>query len=102
MGEPKYKSYRDESRKTYGNTVTDGVSLQGLNAGSLQRIADGVEKMAQRWDELQRDLDWARSDRDRYKKQYEKAAKSNRGLKAVITRMKNKEARTMPGSAEMG
>ncbi|MGL4480530.1 MAG: hypothetical protein ACRCVK_20195 [Aeromonas veronii] len=52
-----YKNYRDESRKTYGNDGEEGrgVTLEQLNAGSLQRIADAAETMAKGYARLEQD-----------------------------------------------
>ena len=52
-----YKNYRDESRKTYGNDGEEGrgVTLDQLNAGSLQRIADAAETMAKGYARLEQD-----------------------------------------------
>lgn len=48
---------REHSKKDW----TGDPTLQGINAGSLQRIADATEVMAQRYNELI-------ADRDRYKR----------------------------------
>lgn len=52
-----FKNYRDESRRNYGRELPDrdGVSLEQLNAGSLQRIADAAETMAKGYARLEQD-----------------------------------------------
>ena len=75
---------RDESRKEWIGSAT----LTSINSGSLQRIADAVEKMAESYDQL-------RAQRDSYERLFrnEKAYASrllrkNAALRGVITRMK--------------
>jgi len=75
---------REESRQDW----TSRGSVEGINAGSLQRIADATEKMAQSYDALIRE-------RDHYKRWYEIAVKdvdqlgrSNSALRGVITKLK--------------
>lgn len=63
-----------------------------INSGSLQRIADAVEKMASSYDNM-------RTERDRYQgyykeqKQYKEAAqRENAALRGVITKLKKRLA----------
>lgn len=80
-------SMRDSSRANWlGND-----SIEHINAGSLQRIADATEKMAASYDSM-------RNDRDRYKRWYEdeRARRQKRdrqiaSLRGVITRLKRQE-----------
>jgi hypothetical protein len=65
-------------------------STEHINAGSLQRIADATEAMAENYIELQ-------NDRDRnfrwYKNEHElrrKLERQNSSLRGVITRLKKK------------
>lgn len=75
-------------REASKTTWTSLNSLEHINAGSLQRIADATEKMAASCDAL-------RDERDRYKRWYEEemAAKALlerrvRSLRGVITKLK--------------
>ena len=77
---------RDASRKNWSS----GDTLEEINAGSLQRIADATETMAQNYTSLQNDRDW-------YKKAWKEACDQRdnlwrriSALKGVITRMKKK------------
>lgn len=45
---------RETSRKDWES----GSTLEAINAGSLQRIADAVEKMASSYDNMRRDRDY--------------------------------------------
>ncbi len=51
-----YKNFRAESRKIYGHEKSEdvGLTLEQLNAGSLQRIADSLESMARGYTDLER------------------------------------------------
>lgn len=75
---------RAHSRKEWNAERT----LEAINAGSLQRIADATEKMAASYDAM-------RIDRDSWKARYEerrvecsRLALSIRSLRGVITRLK--------------
>jgi uncharacterized protein Yka (UPF0111/DUF47 family) len=77
---------REASRKEW----TSKDNFDGINSGSLQRIADACEKMAASYDQM-------RESRDRYEQMYERMRDSvdNRdrtiaALRGVITRMKRK------------
>ncbi|KDC22999.1 hypothetical protein AZ20_4231 [Bordetella bronchiseptica E014] len=81
----------EQSRKRWV-TQGDAASLEQINAGSLQRIADATEKMAQRHTELMRE-------RDGYKDLYERSAASvdqlrhsNRSLRGHITKLRQRLA----------
>jgi hypothetical protein len=78
---------RDASRN---NWISNG-SVDHIDSGSLQRIADACEKMAASYDRM-------RESRDRYERMYKQMCDSveNRdrtigALRGVITRMKRKE-----------
>lgn len=75
------------SRKDWTGTGT----VEEVNAGSLQRIADATEKMAASYDAM-------RDDRDKYERWYkdERARREKRdrqisALRGVITRLKRRE-----------
>jgi methyl-accepting chemotaxis protein len=79
-------SLKDASRQIYSGSPAP--TINEINAGSLQRIADAVEKMASNYAQLQ-------NDRDRYKhraeenaKSAEKLARQNSALRGVITKLK--------------
>lgn len=54
---------KDDSKCGYAYSPTE---LEKIKTGSLQRIADAVEKMAQQWTELIKQRDAAITERDRY------------------------------------
>jgi len=77
---------RDASRKEF----TTNDTLEAINAGSLQRIADATEKMAGSWTALV-------ADRDRYKRWYQESnvkishlENRVRALRGAVTKAKNR------------
>lgn len=83
------KDARDLSRGVYDvRSVDGGYCCEQVNAGSLQRIADAMEKIALRYDALI-------SERDMYRQMYcdqqdvcVKLHRQNAALRGVIARMK--------------
>ena len=63
-----------------------------INGGSLQRIADAVEKMAENWEKLRKERDEAILQLGRERTRRLKLERSVSTLRGVITRMKQKEA----------
>lgn len=68
-----FKSWRDSSKEGWGCTDRE-PTLEQINAGSFMRIADAVERMAQRHTELM-------EQRDRFEKWYREEQKRNDYLK---------------------
>ena len=82
-------TFKDSSRQAWTSTT----SVEHINAGSLQRIANAAELMAGNFTHLQNDL-------ARYKKWYLEKCESDRianrrinSLKGVITRLKKASKR---------
>lgn len=81
-------NHHEASRKSWATKSLFSASVEEINSGSLQRIADATEKMASSYDAV-------RNDRDYYKRAYEErrnyAAHLERriaSLKGAITRAK--------------
>lgn len=91
--ERKFVGYRDASRKNYGDRPKDEakLGLEQINTGSFMRIADAVEKMSVNYTQMQRELEYAKESLDRYRKMYTKQLNSNRSLRGVITKLKNRK-----------
>jgi hypothetical protein len=77
-------------RESSKNNWTSDSTIEEINAGSLQRIADATEVMAQNYLSLQ-------NDRDMYKRWYKNEVEKKEMLqrkissqKGVITKLKNK------------
>jgi len=67
------KELKELSRSTFDASNT----LEAINAGSLQRIADATEVMSQNYNALI-------ADRDRFKKWYYEEREENDGLRKTI------------------
>ncbi len=83
----KWASYRDDSRINWGSNC-DGRTIEQINCGSLMRIADATEKMAQRHTELIRDRDFYEQ---RYREtiaECQRLARSNAALRGAMKRLK--------------
>lgn len=83
-----FKNYRKLSRDIHWGTKDPNISIEQINCGSMLRIADATEVMAQNFIDLQ-------DDRDLYKKWYheereinKKLRSSNYHLRGYITRLK--------------
>ena len=85
-----FKSFRELSRVDYGEEDPSGtiVTLEKINCGSLQRIADGVELMAKSYRELiyerNRYEQWFREEREKRHCRDRSIA----ALRGVITKLK--------------
>lgn len=72
------------------NWNSGNQSLDSINAGSLQRIADATEAMASEYNRLIRDLKWYKELAERRYSENERMANRIRSLKGVITKLKKK------------
>ncbi len=84
------KPFKEESRIDYSGTNKGNATVEQINCGSLQRIADATELMAKNYAKMERDLRWYKENYPRRNAQIEKLERSNSALRGVITRMKNK------------
>ena len=75
---------REASRKQW----TSNSSVEHINCGSLQRIADALEKVAINYDLLLTSKKWAEESRDRYRKDLESERRRTAALRGVIAKMK--------------
>lgn len=66
----------------------EGATWENINVGSLQRIADAVEKMVAPHDAQRRRVAWLEDDRKRLIAENERLARSNAALRGVVRRMK--------------
>lgn len=77
------------SRKEWSH---DANSLEAINAGSLQRIADATEKMAQRHTELIRQRDDFERSANYWRGQSDQKDFNIRSLKGQVTKLRKKLA----------
>ena len=82
------ESFRKESRRDWSTSGGAAPTLEWLQFGAIQRIADATELMARRHQELV-------DERDRYKRWYDtehsearRLARSNNALRGQITKLK--------------
>lgn len=85
-----FKSYKEESKKNYGKKDAENLNLEQLNTGCLMRIADSLEKIEKPYLEMIIDLKYYEKECNRQDELINNLLLSNRALKGVITRMKNK------------
>ena len=96
-----HKSYREESRKNYGqdSAPDEGLTLDQLNAGALLRIADASEAMARNHNELIEDLERERRWRKDAERSLERERRAGAAYRGHIKRLKREleEARAAHG-----
>lgn len=89
------EAMRDISRQDFRSS--QGETIEAISAGSLQRIADATEKMAQDYDRLKRNAEmyecWYRQQLA-YSRKLER---SNSALRGVITKLKRKAQTSADG-----
>jgi len=76
-------TYRQTSRADWCSS-----GIEGINADSLQRIADATEKMAQSYTELIWERDYLKAQRKRLIDRNDALTRSNAALRGVITKLK--------------
>lgn len=81
--------FREDSRKRWNSDTT----IEHINAGSLQRIADAVELSCKDREKLERDYAYIRKARDLAQERADRLARSNAALRGVIKRMKRLAAK---------
>lgn len=86
--------YIKESRKSWHRKVGQPTA-DDLRLGCLQRIADATEAMAKNHDDLVRQRDNARADRDFWRRECERERRSAIALRGVVTRLKRKFTHTV-------
>lgn len=75
---------REQSKENWNSNST----IQEINAGSFQRIADAAELMASNYLKLQRDLDMYKRLYEEENKEKKIAYRRNIALRGYITRLK--------------
>lgn len=77
---------KDLSRK---GAVSDVLTYEALNAGTLMRIADATELMAKNHDALLRAKKSAEESRDYWQAEHDRMQRRCRSLRGYITRLKH-------------
>ena len=81
-------SFREHSK----NSWESNNSVEHINAGSLQRIADATELMAKRHQELVNERDTFKRSKDYWEARHADLERSNRSLRGQITKLNNQLA----------
>lgn len=79
---------REASKKAWA--APDTPTLDWINTGSLQRIADATEKMASSYDAMESSRNYYRERTAALSGQFESARRRISSLKGVITKMRNR------------
>jgi vacuolar-type H+-ATPase subunit H len=79
-------SLREISKHEFDSNNT----IEHINGGSLQRIADACEKMAVNFEQMHFQLTKAKNELEAYRKRWNDALKTNQYLRAANTKLKNK------------
>lgn len=79
-------SLRDSSKQNWAG----GSTLEQINAGSLQRIADASEIMASNFVSLQNDRDWYKKRHEEEKTRRQRLEHSNAALRGHIKHIKQR------------
>lgn len=77
---------RTDSKKDWNSDR----SIEAINAGSLQRIADATEIMAKNYVSMQNDLEWYRRHYAEDRKTIKHLEHSRAGYKAALTKSQQK------------
>jgi len=87
-----HRNYREQSRDVQWGTTNDGagLSIEQINCGSLLRIADASEKMAQRYTELIDKASRLEKANNSLYAQNRQQERSMSALKGQITKLKRK------------
>ena len=83
-------THREASRQDW--RTKDPATIQEIDSGSLQRIADATEKMASNYTALQNDLAMYKRWYENELRQSGRLARSNAALRGHIGRMKRAQS----------
>lgn len=87
---------REASKKNWGLfSKGESATIEEINAGSLQRIADATEILTSKHVQMSKDLDWYKKKYDEHGEEIKALRKLNSSYKGVITRMKNKALKSL-------
>jgi hypothetical protein len=79
---------KDASRQRY--SCSSVSTMEEIKVGAIQRIADGVEKMAGSYQSIIDSRDWYKMRYEDLTKEIRRLDRKNQALRGVITRMKRR------------
>lgn len=82
-------TYIEESKRGWYST-SDKPTTEQLQLGCLQRIAAATESMAKHNDQLVRERDGARADRDYWQDEAERMTRRLNAMKGQVTKLRRK------------
>lgn len=82
--------YRAKSKLYYGSEETT-MTIDKIQLGCLQRIADATEAMAKNHIELQREYNWMKQRKESLESANNRMARSISSLRGHITRLKKRQ-----------
>jgi hypothetical protein len=77
---------RELSRRNWNSIRVPEVEY--INCGALLRIADSLEKIERPYAKLLEDLKWSNNQLESYRREVERLANVNAGLRGQITKLK--------------
>jgi hypothetical protein len=83
-----FKSYREGSKTNWGTTTDSSLSIDQIQLGAVLRIADAVEKMALRYNDLLTDRDWSKRRNQEKEEENARLRRSQAALRGYIKRLK--------------
>lgn len=84
-----FKSYRDASRDNWG-VEKGNIGMPQVQTGALLRIADAVEKMAKRHDEMVNARDYWQRRAETVEVELERERRRNAALRGHLSRVKRR------------
>lgn len=82
-------NYREASKQNWTN-VAGNDTIERINAGSLQRIADATEVMAKSYNDLIADRNWYKEKYNEKNARIDQLNNSIRSYRGTITKLKKK------------
>lgn len=77
-----------DQRQASRHNWNSGDTIEDINAGSLQRIADACETMCRDRETLERDYRYVCRSLDEYRSDMQRLMRKNAALRGVITKLK--------------
>lgn len=97
-----HESYKDASRRNWGEEAGLGLTLEEINTGAMLRIADATEKMAEQHTELIRQRDYFEGEVQRLLATCEHLERSNASLRGHLKRAKKRMSNVRDPLAGLG
>jgi len=79
------ETLRNKSKRLF---TSNEITIENINCGSLQRIADAIEIMAINYKELQSDLDWYKRRCSELREELTSVTKSRNTYKGLYNKLK--------------